>query len=200
MGVTTDLLRSSIGIGVLGVRWLVKVVTFQRWRRLSNGVFHSSLIVFSLSQCKGTKLWWIPQGKNSETMIWHIFAFVISLCIKQLICKKSYFCYDFAHNLSICQSVKMSRGGISRTKYYIKNKYINIFIFYKEKSGALLQESPPWPFDRLTGWQIKKLAQIKGIKDSKLFLLIFFVIWRNLSTFVCFPMANNERTFIVTPK
>ena len=156
MGVTTDLLRSSIGIGVLGVRWLVKVVTFQRWRRLSNGVFHSSLIVFSLSQCKGTKLWWIPQGKNSKTMIWHIFAFVISLCIKQLICKKSYFCYDFAHNLSICQSVKMSRGGISRTKYYIKNKYINIFIFYKEKSGALLQESPP-----LTVWQIDRLTDKK---------------------------------------
>ena len=50
--------------------------------------------------------------------------------------------------LTICQSVKRSRGGISRTKYYIKNKYINIFIFYKEKSGALLQESPP--LDRLT--------------------------------------------------
>ena len=48
--------------------------------------------------------------------------------------------------LTICQSVNLSRcqgGGISRTKYYIKNKYINIFIFYKEKSGALLQESPP---------------------------------------------------------
>ena len=53
--------------------------------------------------------------------------------------------------LTICQSVNLSicqGGGISRTKYYIKNKYINIFIFYKEKSGALLQESPP--LDRLT--------------------------------------------------
>ena len=58
--------------------------------------------------------------------------------------------------LSICQSVKMSRGGISRTKYYIKNKYINIFIFYKEKSGALLQESPP-----LTVWQIDRLTDKK---------------------------------------
>ena len=55
--------------------------------------------------------------------------------------------------LTICQDVKMSRGGISRTKYYIKNKYINIFIFYKEKSGALLQEFPP-----LTVWQIDRLT------------------------------------------
>ena len=52
--------------------------------------------------------------------------------------------------LTICQSVNLSRcqgGDISRTKYYIKNKYINIFIFYKEKSGAL-HKNPP--LDRLT--------------------------------------------------
>ena len=37
--------------------------------------------------------------------------------------------------LTICQSVKMSRGGISRTKYYIKNRER----FYKNP-----------PLDRLT--------------------------------------------------
>ena len=61
--------------------------------------------------------------------------------------------------LTICQPVNLSNGqggGISRTKYYIKNKYINIFIFYKEKSGALLQESPP-----LTVWQIDRLTDKK---------------------------------------
>ena len=154
MGVTTDLLRSSIGIGVLGVRWLVKVVTFQRWRRLSNGVFHSSLIVFSLSQCKGTKLWWIPQEKNSETMIWHIFCFCYIIVYQVInVLKILLLLWFYSLNTLICQSVEMSRGGISRTKYYIKNKYINIFIFYKEKSGALLQESPP-----LTVWQIDRLT------------------------------------------
>ena len=69
--------------------------------------------------------------------------------------------------LTICQPVNLSNGqggGISRTKYYIKNKYINIFIFYKEKSGALLQESPPWPFDRLTGWQINDISTERNIK------------------------------------
>ena len=160
MGVTTDLLRSSIGIGVLGVRWLVKVVTFQRWRRLfewSFPLFTHRFFTFTVQRYK-TLMNPARKKQRNYDLTHFCFCYIIVYQVINVL-KILLLLWFYSLNTLICQSVNLSRcqrGGISRTKYYIKNKYINIFIFYKEKSGALLQESPP-----LTVWQIDRLTDKK---------------------------------------
>ena len=103
--------------------------------------------VLWFDECKGTNIFSFLQAKKQKKYFSAITTTHNTLAINQLTAKipENYYSFPQCQKSVICQSVKLSSGGIPRTINTYNKKYI-LYIFYYRENPRPFFKIPPLPF------------------------------------------------------